>query len=162
MTQPPPPGQRLRDLVGKTLSEVARTHKCHEKERELLSTRARRIRAANTLLLAVSSTGLLTTLITQQPAATWVAAITTFTSLLFSLWQLQLAPESQAAAHKDAANKYHALRNRCRALVASMDTIDEPALQQRYADLLADLERLTAASPPTSPKAFQLTKGQDD
>lgn len=148
-------------LVKQTLADVSRTHRCHEKDREILSARAKRIRAANTVLLALSSTGILTTLITDNSAATWAAAFTTFASLLFSVWQLQFAPESEVAAHKEAADKYYSLRSEFRTLRARMKTLMDDELESKYESLMRQLNELTAASPRTSRRAYRLTREKD-
>lgn len=161
MNQHPNWRAELYELVQQTLLDVSRTHRCHEKDREMLSARAARIRAANTILLAISSTGILATVLTEEKTAAWVAAITTFVSLLFSLWQLQFAPEADIAAHKDAADKYYNLRGDLRTFSASMGNLDDRKLDSGYRGLVRELNQLTAGSPRTSKKAYRLTKGKE-
>jgi len=89
------------------------------------------------------------------------AAFTTFASLLFSLWQLQFAPESEVAAHKEAADKYYSLRSEFRTLGARMMTLIDEELESTYERLMRQLNELTAASPRTSKKAYRLTREKD-
>jgi len=156
---PEPPANPLRELIVETLANITTTHKCHEKEREILARRAGSIRAVNVVLTALSSTGIVTVIVTAQPAAAWATAIVTFCSLLFTLWQLQFRPEIEALAHKDAANEYVGLRNRCRALLADFDLDPNiAAIRARYDQLIVELAATTKKAPATSPTAFQLVK----
>jgi hypothetical protein len=154
-----PSSSPLRDLITETLANITTTHKCHEKEREILAGRARRIRAVNVVLTALSSTGIITVIVTAQPAAAWATAIVTFCSLLFTLWQLQFQPEVEALAQKEAANEYVRLRNRLRTLLADFDLGHEPSeVRKQYDVLMLDLETATKRAPATSPAAFRLAK----
>jgi SMODS and SLOG-associating 2TM effector domain family 4 len=151
--------QPLRELVAETLTNISTTHKCHEKEREILESRARTARAANVILTALSSTGIVSVLLGAGSVAIWITAAVTFSSLAFTLWQLQFHPEIDAIAQKEAANDYVSLRNQCRALLTDIDLgHDRDKVRSQHNRILQDLRSATEKSPPTSPKAYRLVK----
>jgi hypothetical protein len=151
----------LEEAIQATLTNIAATHKCHEKDREILARRAKWIGYVNVFMLALSSTGLVTVLISQRSAVAWVTTLITFLSLLFNVWQLQFTPEVGAAEHKRAAAEYLSLRNTCQSLLVDLRIGMEPlAVRDRYLDLQARLNEVTARSPATSPKSYQLTRGE--
>lgn len=145
-SDPPLSSQQLCDLIRTTLEDITRTHRCHERERERLAERSQRLKGANVALLSISSTSILATLFAQQGLLMPLTALTTFSSLAISLWQQQFDPDSRASAHKDAADKYYALRNSCRKLVASISELDDADLRDEYSKVLRDLDELTATS----------------
>lgn len=130
------------------------THKCHEKQREIEARRARMARTASVLLSALSSTGVVTILVTQDPWAQWATAIITFLGLFANLWILQFTPDQRAADHKEAAAQYLLLRNKAR--TAGADYKLDPSATSAKAilqELDARSSELAARYPSTSPGA---------
>ena len=149
----------LKQLIKEQLAALTMTHKCHEKEREILYSQSRVVQRSNVILLALASSGIVAAFATEEPFLKWSTGTVTFLSLLFNVWQLQFRPDVQAAEHKEAANEFLALRKECRALLTDIE------MQRPLAEVRKDLNRIssetnaiTKKAPATSPKAYRLAR----
>jgi hypothetical protein len=100
---------QLRDCFGR----VAYSHKTHEKSADLLQAKLHRLKTAEIILSAITTTGLITVLFTAPDAARCAAGVTAvFSAALFALTtytkDFDLGAKSQA--HKDAADNLWVIR----------------------------------------------------
>lgn len=146
---------QLRECFGR----VAYSHKTHEKSADLLQARLHRLKTAEIVLSAITTTGLITALSTAPEAARYAAGVTAvFSAALFALAtytkDFDLGAKSQS--HKDAADGLWDIREAFLSLLtdARSGRLDDATACERRDQLQGDLAVAYRSAPRTFPKAY--------
>ncbi len=144
----------VRDLYGR----VVWTHKTHEKDREICSSKAKRDKWINVILMALTTTGVLASIPLGSTWTTVLATLLAFASTLFALYRISFSYELDAEKHRIVAKALLAEREsllllieRCMASNADLDNIRR--------ELEKSKDRITQIythSPSTTWKAYNL------
>ncbi len=144
--------QVIRESFGRTVY----SHKTYEKEFEIQEMRAIRFKWINIIALAVGSSSLLGTLITNEKGLLAFGALFTAIGLALAIFQLSFNPEERAYKYKQSANQLWQIREKYTCLIADImsERIDEQHLLSKRDQLLRELDLVYKNSLPTSAKAY--------
>ncbi len=146
---------QLRECFGR----VAYSHKTHEKSADLLQARLHCLKAAQIILSAITTTGLLTAIFTGPETARCAAAVTAiFSTALFALttYTKDFDLGSKSQSHKDAADRLWVIREAFLSLLtdARSGGMDDASARERRDRLQDDLSVAYRSAPRTFPKAY--------
>lgn len=145
--------------VRQVYGNVVYTHKTHEKEAERAVAVDSALRRTNVIVLGIAVLAAVVAPIVSSPVAAWVAAIATFTGLVFGVVQLTLDPASAIAENRVAAKAYLAMRDSYLRLVTDiLDGAERPVVERRREDLAARVQLLHELAPQTSQRSFQAAR----
>ena len=144
--------QVIRESFGRTVY----SHKTYEKEFEIQECKANWFKWINIITLAIGSSTLLGTLITDQKGLLIVGAIFTAFGLALAIFQLSFNPEEKAYKYKQSANQLWQIREKYTCLIADImnGKIKEDEIQTKRDQLLKELDLVYKNSLPTSVKAY--------
>lgn len=145
--------QVIRECFGK----VAYTHKTHEKDAEILSSRATKIKWTNIALTTLTSGTLISTIITNKATLGYISAVFSAVTLAFVIFQLSFNPEEAAEKHRQAAKELWYVRERYVNLIADImsEQISEETIISRRNQLIEELKLIYKFAPITSSKAYK-------
>jgi hypothetical protein len=146
--------------IRSTYGRVAYTHKTHEKDAEIRSANARRLRVANVAVFGIAAVAAVIAPLLQSGVAAWVAAVSTVIGFVFSALQLSFDPAAEAAAHRMAAKSYLSIRNELAKLIADCRSTASvtPALRGRRDDLGERMRIADDLAPQTSQRAYAVAQ----
>ncbi len=143
-------------IIRESFGRVCYSHKTHEKDAEMQSENASRVKWINILLIGITSGTLLSTVFGDQQLLV-VSAIFSAITLGFSIFQLSFDPEKQSARHKLAANSLWLVREKYVCLMADIinSSIKQDTIIKRRDELICELDIIYKSAPTTSSKAYK-------
>lgn len=146
-------------VIRESFGRVCYSHKTHEKEVEIQSRNATKVKWVNIILIAITTGSLLGTLFAGQNLLI-VGAIFSAITLGFSIFQLSFDPEKKAVSHKQAANSLWLIREKYVNLMADVisEHLKEDGIVKRRDDLLNELDVVYKSSPETSSAAYKMAQ----
>lgn len=125
-------------VIRESFGRIVYTHKTHEKQREWLSRVGNASKWTNIVLLAITLSGIIVSLGSQNSAWLFMSSVTTLFSGGYAIYQLSFDPEKEAELHTLAAKRLLAIRNRYINLLADIAsgrlTLDEIAVRRDELD----------------------------
>jgi hypothetical protein len=145
--------QVVRDSFGR----VAYTHKTHEKEAEIESEKAKRLKWSNIILLTLNFSGIISQIITSEKVLLYISAILSGAALGFVIYQLSFNPEERAERHRRVARDLWLIREKYVNLIA--DIMNEGLVQEQIVNrrdlLIKELSMIYKYAPETSREAYK-------
>lgn len=144
-------------IIRESFGRVVYSHKTYEKEFEIQESHSRWLKIANLIILSIGSTGLVSTLISNNQCVLIIGSIFTFLGLALAIFQMSFNPEEKAFKYKQTAHQLWQVRERYSCLIADImnDKITEDEAMKKRDQLLCDLDLIYKNSLPTSSDAFQ-------
>ena len=154
-------GSQIREIYGR----VVYSHKTHEKQAEILTTRLSKIKLGQIILPALSTAGFVTVFLDADWLrgfdVRWLGALigAAFSALLLALnlYTKNYDLAEEARLHKDTAIKILSIREKYVSLLVDLQSGSEtPSAIRRKRDALADeLDDVYAKAPITTEKAYR-------
>jgi len=143
-------------IIRESFGRVVYSHKTYEKEYEIQEEYSNRLKMTNLIILSIGSTGLLSTLISNNKCLLISGSIFTFIGLAIAIFQLSFSPEQKAHKYKQTAHQLWQVREKYSCLIADImnSKISENDLRQKRDQILCDLDLIYKNALSTSPKAY--------
>lgn len=143
-------------VIRESFGRVCYSHKTHEKDAEIQSGYATKVKWVNIALIAITTGSLLSTLFTEQNLII-ISAIFSAISLGFSIFQLSFNPQKKAARHKQVANSLWLIREKYINLMADVinSSIKPNEIIKRRDELISELDLIYKSAPATSSAAYE-------
>jgi hypothetical protein len=150
--------EKLLAVVREYYGRVVWTHKTHEKDRELSSSRAKQDKWINVVLISLTTTGVLVSIPFGEPWLTIATALLAFVSTGFALYQVSFSPEESAYKHRQAAKSLLIERDNLVLLIEKLMASDTDVEKIRKdANLIIQrVGHVYSSAPDTTSKAFEL------
>lgn len=149
---------RLLSIVREVYGRLVWTHKTHEKQRELDSSRVRRERWLNVFLMGLSASGVLASIPLQEVWASVIAAVLAFVSTGFAIYQISFGGEAQILLQRQAAKNLLIERDNMLLFIEKvmMDDADIVLLREEFQVTQQRIGQIYASLPDTTSKAYEL------
>lgn len=159
MAQPTPDseaGTTLEGQIRECFGRVVYSHKTHEKEGDLCAGTLRRFKIAQIVLAAITTSGALAILFTDDFTLKGITALVSLVSLIVTGYMKGFDPGATAQKHRDTAADLWAIRESYLSLLADLadGTISNQDARQKRDDLQNALAAIYKSAPGTSPKAY--------
>lgn len=159
MAQPIPDAEANTTLEGQIrecFGRVVYSHKTHEKEGDLCAGTLRRFKIAQIVLAAITTSGALAILFTDDFTLKAITALVSLVSLIVTGYMKGFDPGATAQKHRDTAADLWAIRESYLSLLTDLadGTISDVDARQKRDDLQNALAAIYKSAPGTSPKAY--------
>lgn len=157
MAQPAPESaQTLEGQIRECFARVVYSHKTHEKQADICSTVLARYKILQIILAAVTTSGTLGVLLTDQYWVKLVAALVSLLSLFVSGYMKGFDPGAAAQKHRDTAADLWAIRESYLSLLTDLSSgaLSEQTARDRRDKLQEALAAIYKSAPGTTPKAY--------
>ncbi|MBI1687626.1 UNVERIFIED_CONTAM: SLATT domain-containing protein [Methylobacteriaceae bacterium AG10] len=163
LAQPTPKREATVTLEGQVrecFARVVYSHKTHEKQGDICSATLRRLKIWQIVLSAVTTSGALAVLFTDD---IWLKALTAFVStitLFISGYMKGFDPGATAQKHRDTAADIWAIRESYLSLLTDLSSgaISDEVARERRDNLQNELAAIYKSAPGTTPKAYRLAQ----
>lgn len=144
-------------VIRESFGRVVYSHKTYEKDAEIQGESARRFKRWNLAVLVLSSTGLFSTLITDEKILLVAGSFFTLVGLALAVFQLSFNPEEKAYKYKQTAHQLWQARERYTCLIADIvnEKITPEEVTRKRDQLLCDLDLIYKNALPTTSNAYQ-------
>lgn len=145
-------------VIRESFGRVVYSHKTYEKEFEIQEAKSNRFKKVNIIILAISSSTLLGTLISDQKSLLVIGSIFTTLGLALAIFQLSFNPEEKAYRYKQSANQLWQIREKYTCLIADVmnGKIKEEEVIIKRDQFLKELDLVYKNSLPTSSEAYSM------
>lgn len=149
--------RQLLALIREFYGRVVWTHKTYEKDREISTFKSWRDKWINVGLMAVTTTGVLASIPLGTSTTTIIAALFSFVSTGFAIYQTSFAPELEIQQFRTAAKDLLVERDRLTILIheAMLPSADLNATRAQFNEIMKRVHQIYSVSPDTSSAAFQ-------
>jgi len=149
---------RLLSVIREIYGRVVWTHKTHEKERELCTLRAKRVKWVNVILMALTTTGVLASIPLGTTWTSITAAILAFISTGFAVYRISFSPEIEIQNQRKAAKDLLIERDNLVLLIERSMAPDADAkeIRQEIQRIVDRIGQIYAAAPDTSSRAYSM------
>ncbi|QYU70433.1 SLATT domain-containing protein [Leptolyngbya sp. 15MV] len=159
MAQPTPEAEADTTLEGQIrecFGRVVYSHKTHEKEGDLCAGTLRRFKIAQIVLAAITTSGALAILFTDDFILKAITALVSLVSLIVTGYMKGFDPGATAQKHRDTAADLWAIRESYLSLLTDLasGTMSDQDARQKRDDLQNALAAIYKSAPGTSPKAY--------
>jgi hypothetical protein len=158
LAQPTPdPGiGTLEGQIRECFARVVYSHKTHEKQGDICANTLTRYKIAQIALAAITTSGTLAILFTDQFWLKAVTAVVSLITLFVSGYMKGFDPGAAAQKHRDTAADLWAIRESYLSLLTdlSMSAISDEAARRRRDDLQNALAAIYKSAPGTTSKAY--------
>lgn len=143
-------------VIRESFGRVVYSHKTYEKDSEIQGENARCFKWLNLVVLILGSSGLLSTLITNEKSLLIIGAVLTFIGLGLAVFQMSFNPEEKAYKYKQTAHQLWQVREKYTCLIADImnSKIATDDAAKRRDQLLCDLDLIYKNGLPTTSKAY--------
>ena len=144
---------QIREAFGR----VTYTHKVHEKEADILSSRIFKIKLAQIILPAASTAGFVTALFGTGWWGSLAGAACSAVLLALNLYTKNYDLDKQVSEHRKTANQIWGVREKYMSLITDLWAEFEPiSVARRRRDFLADeIQSIYATAPRTTATAYK-------
>ena len=122
----------------------------------------RGIKIAQIALTALTTGGILTSIIAGIPWLSWVGGATSALALFLNLYTLNFNAAGEIKKHTDAANDLWDIREAYRSLLADFDILSDQEITAKRDELIAATSKVNKNYPDTDEKAFAKAKEDID
>lgn len=159
MVQPIPEAEAIITLeaqIRECFGRVVYSHKTHEKEGDLCAGTLRRFKIAQIVLAAITTSGALAILFTDDFTLKAITAIVSLVSLIVTGYMKGFDPGATAQKHRDTAADLWAVRESYLSLLTDLagGTVTDADARQKRDELQNELAAIYKSAPGTSPKAY--------
>lgn len=152
--------QPLEGQVRECFGRVIYSHKTHEKQGDLCAGVLRRFKIAQIVLAAVTTSGTLAILFTDQFWLKLVTALVSLLTLIVSGYMKGFDPGAAAQKHRDTAADLWAIRESYLSLLTDIvsGAISADVARERRDNLQSALAAIYKSAPGTTPKAYGIAQ----
>lgn len=144
----------LEDQIRECYGRVVYTHKTHLRMADICAARLKRFKLIQIILTAVTSSGAVGVVFTNETWVEWATVAVSFLTLFVSAYLKNFDPGSTAQKHRDAAAKLWNVRECYLSLLTDLPTLDRKLAVERRDELQRMLAALYEAAPQTDGKAY--------
>ncbi len=151
----------LEDQVRECFARVVYSHKTHEKQGDICAATLRHYKLAQIILAALTTSGVLATLFTDDFVLKLGTALVSLITLFVTGYMKGFDPGAMAQKHRDTAADIWAIRESYLSLLTDIrgSAISPDLARERRDELQAQLAAIYKSAPGTTPKAYM--KAQD-
>lgn len=159
MARPTPDAETdttLESQIRECFGRVVYSHKTHEKEGDLCAGTLRRFKITQIVLAAITTSGALAILFTDEFILKAITALVSLISLIVTGYMKGFDPGATAQKHRDTAADLWAIRESYLSLLTDLadGKINDQDARRTRDDLQNALAAIYKAAPGTSPKAY--------
>lgn len=156
MDQPIPEDDALTGQVRECFARVVYTHKTHEKQADICSRTLTRFKIAQIVLAAITTSGTLTILFTEDFWLKLITALVSLVTLILSGYMKGFDPGATAQKHRDTAADIWAIRESYLSLLTDMQAkaISQDLARERRDNLQSSLAAIYKSAPGTTSRAY--------
>jgi hypothetical protein len=156
LAQPTPDDDALTGQVRECFARAVYTHKTHEKQADICAGTLTRFKIAQIVLAAITTSGTLTILFTEEFWLKLITALVSLLTLMLSGYMKGFDPGATAQKHRDTAADIWTIRESYLSLLTDMRTkaITEDVARGRRDNLQAALAAIYKSAPGTTSKAY--------
>jgi hypothetical protein len=159
LAQPIPSSAPINTLEGQVrecFGRVVYSHKTHEKQGDLCSGTLRRFKIAQIALAAITTSGTLAILFSQDFTLKLITALVSLISLFVTGYMKGFDPGAAAQKHRDTAADLWAIRESYLSLLTDLASgaIGEDVARERRDNLQNALAAIYKSAPGTTPNAY--------
>ena len=146
----------LEGQIRECFGRVVYAHKTHEKEGDLCAGTLRRLKIGQIVLAAITTSGALAILFTDDFTLKAITALVSLTSLIVTGYMKGFDPGATAQKHRDTAADLWAIREAYLSLLTDLasGSITDAEARQKRDDLQNALATIYKSAPGTTPKAY--------
>jgi hypothetical protein len=146
----------LEDQIRECFGRVVYSHKTHEKEGDLCAGTLRRFKIAQIALAAITTSGTLAILFTEDFILKSVTALVSLISLFVTGYMKGFDPGATAQKHRDTAADLWAIRESYLSLLTdfSAGAINDEVAREKRDELQNALAAIYKSAPGTTPSAY--------
>ena len=146
----------LEGQVRECFARAVYSHKTHEKQGDMCSATLRRFKIAQIVLAAITTSGTLAILFTDQFTLKLITALVSLVALMVSGYMKGFDPGATAQKHRDTAADIWAIRESYLSLLTDLASgaITEDVARGCRDDLQNALASIYKSAPGTTPKAY--------
>lgn len=150
----------LEGQVRECFARVVYSHKTHEKQGDICAAVLRRFKIAQIVLAAITTSGTLAILFTDQFWLKLVTALVSLLTLIVSGYMKGFDPGAAAQKHRDTAADLWAIRESYLSLLTDIvsGAITEDLARERRDSLQSALAAIYKSAPGTTPKAYGMAQ----
>jgi hypothetical protein len=150
----------LESQVRESFGRVVYSHKTHEKQADICAAVLRRFKLAQIILAALTTSGTLAVLFTNDFGLKLVTALVSLLTLFVSGYMKGFDPGATAQKHRDTAADLWAIRESYLSLLTDLSggAISDEVARSRRDDLQAALAAIYKSAPGTTPKAYGIAQ----
>jgi hypothetical protein len=151
----------LESQIRECFARVIYAHKTHEKQGDICASTLARYKIAQIVLAAITTSGALATLFTEEFFLKLITALVSLLSLFVTGYMKGFDPGAAAQKHRDTAADLWAIRESYLSLLTDLvsGAIAQEEARTRRDDLQGSLAAIYKSAPGTTPKAY--LKAQD-
>lgn len=142
--------EKIRQQLIEAHGKITYTYTAHHKLADRIIQTDKMIRTVQIILTAVSTVGFLGNIITNQTYLCWVGGITATLSLGLNLYSKDFKLQTDARAHKDAADELWAIREKYVSLLTDLDYLPEETIIQKRDELTEAISKINKKYPGTN------------
>ena len=144
----------LEDQIRECFGRVVYTHKTHERMADNCTRRLNRYKVGQIILTALTSTGVVGMVVTNQAWLETATVLVSFLTLFVATYLKNFDLGSTAQKHRDAAAKLWNVRECYLSLLTDLPALGRQAAVERRDELQAMLAALYQSAPQTDGKAY--------
>jgi hypothetical protein len=144
----------LEDQIRECFGRVVYTYKTHEKMADNCTRRLNRFKVGQIILTALTSTGAVGIVVTNQVWLEAATVLVSFLTLFVTTYLKNFDLGSTAQKHRDAAAKLWNVRECYLSLLTDLPTLDRQAVVERRDELQTALAAIYLSAPRTDGKAY--------
>lgn len=150
------PTAPLEGQVRECFARVVYSHKTHEKQADICAGVLRRFKLAQIVLAAITTSGTLAILFTNDFTLKLITAFVSLLTLFVSGYMKGFDPGATAQKHRDTAADLWAIRESYLSLLTDIASgaVGDEAARQKRDDLQDALAAIYKSAPGTTPKAY--------
>lgn len=150
--------KRLLALIREYYTRIAWTHKILEKDREILLRTTNIKKWVNIGILSITSTGVITTLLTDNFWIKIATAITSVVSTAYAIYELSFSPETEILSYRNAAKELLVERDKALLLIEMAMDEQRPTtdVRDKYEEMVERVSNIYKTIPDTTNKAYKL------
>lgn len=155
-TQPHEESSPLENQVRECFTRVIYSHKTHEKQADITSSLLSKFKIAQIALAALTTSGALTVLFSDDLKLKFFTALVSLVSLFVTGYMKGFDPGAVAQKHRDTAADLWAIRESYLSLLTDLASgaIDEQEARKTRDNLQDDLAAIYKSAPGTTKKAY--------
>ena len=152
--------QPLEGQVRECFARVVYSHKTHEKQADICAGVLRRFKIAQIVLAAITTSGTLAILFTDEFWLKLITALVALLALIVSGYMKGFDPGAMAQKHRDTAADLWAIRESYLSLLTDIvsGAITDNIARERRDSLTTALAAIYKAAPGTTPKAYGMAQ----
>jgi hypothetical protein len=158
LAQPTPEADAstLEGQIRECFARVVYAHKTHEKQGDICATTLRRFKIAQIALAAITTSGALAVLFTEDFTLKLITALVSLISLFVTGYMKGFDPGATAQKHRDTAADLWAIRESYLSLLTDLASgaITEDVARERRDNLQGALAAIYKSAPGTTSKAY--------